>query len=73
MMPRLPLTKQLSICLPISSATLAWAGRNASQQPTTTKLLFNVGIKSTIFLALLKLPQEIATLFGFFCGAICLL
>jgi hypothetical protein len=55
--------------LPISSTALAWSRRDASQQSTTTKLLFNMGIKFTALLALLNLPDNMLTLLGFLCSS----
>lgn len=55
-----------SLSLPVGSATLTRTRGNAGQQPTRTELLLNVGIKFTIRLTLLKLPQDMATLLSFF-------
>lgn len=52
--------------LPVSSATLTRPRGNASKQTPTTKLLLNVSIKLTIFLALLQFSLQMITLFGFF-------
>ena len=51
--------------LPISSATLSRAGRNARQQASTAKLLFNVSVKLTSLLTLLKLPLDMVALLCF--------
>lgn len=53
------------ISSPVSSATLTRTGWDASQQSTTTKLLFYMGIKLPIFLAFLKLPLDMVALLSF--------
>ncbi len=55
--------------VPISSATLSRARRNAGQQPSTTELLLNVRVQCTSLLALLKLPLDIVALLCFLCGS----
>jgi len=49
----------------VSSATLPRARSNTCQQPSTAKLLLNVRVKCPSLLALLKLPQDMVTLFLF--------
>jgi hypothetical protein len=59
--------------LPISSATLARARRNASQQPSTAELLLNVRVKGTFLLMLLKFPLDMVALLCFLSSSLTLL
>jgi hypothetical protein len=63
--------KNNGISLPISTATLTRAGRDACKQTAATKLLLNVGIKGTFLLPLLQLPQNMVALFCFLCCGSC--
>ncbi|KAK2971423.1 hypothetical protein RJ640_025373 [Escallonia rubra] len=56
--------------LPIGSATLARTRRDAGQQPSTTKLLFNVCIKFPALLTLLNLPDDMVALLSFLSSTI---
>lgn len=59
--------------LPVSSAALSRAGRDASIQPTTVKLLFDVGVEFTTLLTLLDLPLNMVALLCFICSCFSLL
>jgi len=54
--------------VPISSAALPRAGRDAGQQPSTAELLLNVGVQSTTLLPLLQLPLDVVALLCLLCG-----
>lgn len=57
-----------NVRLPVSTATLAWAGRDTCKKPATTELLLNMGIKSPSLLPFLHLPQHMVALLSFLCG-----
>ena len=56
-----------NVRLPISTATLAWAGRDTRKKPATTKLLLNMRIKSPSLLPFLQLPHHMVALLSFLC------
>jgi hypothetical protein len=63
----LHLYKQISVFfyLPVSTSTLPRARRNAGQQPSTAKLLFNMCVKCASLLALLMLPLDMVAFLSF--------